>query len=64
MKEKRKGRIWRSIGGLVLTAIGFAIIFALMDKYGRKLYKIHRKRDSIDFDKLGPEIVKNRRRED
>ncbi len=38
MKEKKKRRIWRSIGSLVFTAIGFVVIPALIDKCSNMLY--------------------------
>ena len=58
MKEKRKSKVWWGIGSLVFVAIGFAVIPYYIDKYGNKIYKSFLKRDVIDFDDLGPEIVK------
>lgn len=46
------------VGGILLTAIGFMVIPPLMKKYSNKLYKSRTKSDDIDFDNMGPEIVK------
>ncbi len=46
------------IGVLALTVIGFLVIPPLMKKYGNKIYKSSLKKDEIDFDNMGPEIVK------
>lgn len=58
MKEQRKSKVWWGIVNLVLATIGIAVIPYFIDKYGNKLYKSSLKRDIIDFDDLGPEIVK------
>ena len=41
-----------------LTVIGFLVIPPLIKKYGNKIYKSSLKKNQIDFDNLGPEIVK------
>ncbi len=64
MKENRKSRIWWSVGGFVLTMVGLVVIPVFIDKYSNKLYKSSLKKESINFDNLGPEIVKNELRED
>lgn len=46
------------IGGVILTVVGFIIIPPLMKKYSNKLYKSRIKSEDIDFDNMGPEIVK------
>ena len=46
------------IGGVILTVVGFIIIPPLMKKYSNKLYKSRIKSEDIDFDSMGPEIVK------
>ncbi len=46
---------------IVLTAsvvAGVLIIPRLFKRYESKMYKLSLKRDEIDFDDLGPEIVK------
>lgn len=58
MKKKKRSKVWLGIGSLVLVAIGFTVIPFFIDKYGNKIYKSSLKRDIIDFDDLGPEIVK------
>lgn len=46
------------IGGIILTVVGFIVIPPLMKKYSNKLYKSRIKSEDIDFDSMGPEIVK------
>ena len=46
------------IGIAAVTVIGFLVIPPLMKKYGNKLYKSSLKKDEIDFENMGPEIVK------
>lgn len=50
--------IWWVLGLIALAAVGFIVIPPLMKKYSNKLYKKSLKEDEIDFDNLGPEIVK------
>ncbi|MBR0399806.1 MAG: hypothetical protein IJH95_03190 [Mogibacterium sp.] len=50
--------IYWIIGIAAVTVIGFLVIPPLMKKYSNKLYKSSLKKDDIDFDKMGPEIVK------
>lgn len=46
------------IGIAAVTVIGFLVIPPLMKKYSNKLYRSSLKKDKIDYDKMGPEIVK------
>lgn len=46
------------VGGIILTVVGFMIIPPLMEKYSNKLYKSRINSDDIDFDSMGPEIVR------
>lgn len=64
MKGKKKSKIWRNIGSLVLAAVGIVVIPILIDKYSSKLYKFFLKKDRIDFNDLGLDIVKSKLRED
>lgn len=50
--------IYWIIGVVAVTIIGVLVIPPLMKKYSNKLYKSSLKKDNIDFDKMGPEIVK------
>ncbi len=50
--------VWWILGAVALVAVGYFAIPPLLKKYSNKLYKSSAKKDSIDFDKLGPEIVK------
>ena len=45
-------------GTAALTIAGAIIIPPLLRKYGNKLYKSSIKNEEIDFDNLGPEIVR------
>ena len=45
-------------GAIMMTAAGIIIIPRLMRKYSNKVYKASVKKDEIDFDNLGPEIVR------
>lgn len=46
------------IGIAAVMVIGFLVIPPLIKKYGNKLYKSSLKKDEIDFENMGPEIVK------
>ena len=46
------------IGITAVTMVGLLVIPPLMKKYGNKLYKASLKKDDIDFENLGPEIIK------
>ena len=49
--------ICRIIGIIVLMAVGFLVIPPLMEKYSNKIYKFSLKKDNIDFENMGPEVV-------
>lgn len=49
--------ICRIIGIIVLMAVGFLAIPPLMEKYSNKIYKFSLKKDNIDFENIGPEVV-------
>lgn len=40
-----------------LTVVGFIVIPPLIDKFSTKAYKVSLKKEDIDFDEMGPEIV-------
>ncbi len=50
--------IWWVIGFIAVTVIGFLVIPPLIKKYGNKIYRSSLKNEVIDFDNMGPEIVK------
>ena len=50
------------IGAILLTVVGFIAIPPLMKKVERKIYKRSLKRDYVDYDNLGPEIVKTEKK--
>ena len=49
--------IYRIIGIIVLMSVGFLVIPPLMEKYSNKIYKFSLKKDNIDFENMGPEVV-------
>lgn len=53
----RKTIYW-IIGTVAVTTVGFLVIPPLMKKYSNKLYKFSLKKDNIDFENMGPEVVK------
>lgn len=63
MKKKTKNKVLLAIGGIALTVAGFIIIPPMIDKYGNKIYKASLKKDDIDFDNIGPEIIKKESKE-
>lgn len=48
------------LGAIATTVVGIIVIPPLLKKCGVKLYKSSAKKEEIDFDNLGPEIVKKR----
>lgn len=67
VEEKNKGKDKKTLiiaGGIVLTVVGFIVIPPLLDKYANKAYKVSLKKEEIDFDNMGPEIVPSKAKED
>ena len=67
VEEKNKGKGKKTLiiaGGIVLTAVGFIVIPHLLDKYANKAYKFSLKKEEIDFDNMGQEIVPSKAKED
>lgn len=59
-KEKKRCSVSNFLifaGGAALTVAGFIIIPQLLEKYSNKMYKSSLKKEKIDFDSMGPEIV-------
>ena len=52
------------LGAIAITVVGIIVIPPLLKKYGVKLYKSYAKKEEIDFDNLGPEIVKKDKTEE
>ena len=61
MENRKKRNIGGTIllvaAGAALTVAGFIVIPPLIQKYGNKAYMASLKREVIDFDNMGPEIV-------
>lgn len=53
-----KKTVYWIIGIAAVTVVGILVIPPLMKKYGNKLYKYSLKKDTIDYENMGPEIVK------
>lgn len=67
VEEKNKGKGKKTLiiaGGIVLTTVGFIVIPRLLDKYANKAYRFSLKKEEIDFDNMGPEIVPSKEKED
>lgn len=60
IKQKKKSSVCKFLMffcGIVLTAFSFILIPPLMEKCHSKMYKSSLKKEEIDFDSMGPEIV-------
>lgn len=61
MKKEKKSsglrKFLMAVGGAALTVAGFIVILPLLEKYSSRAYKASLKREKIDFDNMGPEIV-------
>lgn len=53
-------KILKVVGGIGVTAIGIYAVPKLQTKFGKKLYAHQLAKDIIDFDNLGPEIVRKK----
>lgn len=59
-KEKKQCSIRKIlifVGATALTYTGFLVIPQILEKYSNKMYKSSLKKENIDFDSMGPEIV-------
>lgn len=57
-RKKRSSKVWLFVGGAAVTATGFIVIPPLIKKYTNKVAKHNSSTENIDFDNLGPEIVR------
>lgn len=59
-KEKKQGRRWAIIiAGVALTAAAAIVVSKAAGKLVDKAYKSSSSSGDIDFDDMGPEIVRN-----
>jgi len=58
MKKKLSSKLWWLVGSVTLTIVGFIIVPPLITIVSNKVYKMMTSTDKIDFENLGPEIVK------
>lgn len=54
----KKKTVVCAIGAVSVATVGFIVIPPMIEKYGRKLYKSSLDTNTINFDELGPEIIK------
>jgi len=60
MREKRSAeKILMFLAFVVLTVVGFIVIPPIIDRIASKVYKASLKKEEIDFDDMGPEIITN-----
>lgn len=60
MKKKNNvKKVFVFLAAATLTVVGFVVIPPLIDKYANKVYKASLKKEDIDFDDMGPEIIPN-----
>ena len=59
-----KKTIYWVLGAIAITVVGIIVIPPLLKKCGVKLYRSSAKSEEIDFDNLGPEIVKKDKTEE
>lgn len=61
MKKEKKSNALNQmlviVGGVALMVAGFIIIPPLLNKCSNKIYKNSLRKEKIDFDNMGPEIV-------
>lgn len=58
-KKSSTEKILIFVAVATLTVVGFIVIPSLIDKYANKVYKASLKKEEIDFDDMGPEIIPN-----
>lgn len=55
---KCKKKLPLIIGGVALTAVAFVVVPPIINKVSRKVYRAQNDTSDIDFDNLGPEVVR------
>lgn len=46
------------VAGVVLTAVAFVVIPPIINKVSRKVYRAKNDTSDIDFENMGPEVVR------
>lgn len=46
------------VAGVVLTAVAFVVIPPIINKVSRKVYRAQNDTSGIDFENLGPEVMR------
>lgn len=62
-KKSTTKKILIFLAAATLTLIGFIVIPPLIDKCAKRVYKASLKKEEIDFDDMGPEIIPNDKEE-
>lgn len=57
-RKKKSHRLPLLIGGVVLSVCGLAVIPPILDDCSRRFYKRTQTKKPIDFDNMGPKIVR------
>ena len=57
---KRKNKIGRFIGFMAITAVGIIVIPPIIDELTNRFYKCSVKNEIVDYDNMGPEIIKKK----
>ena len=58
-KKKSAEKVLIFLNIVVLMVLGFIVIPPLIDKCSKKMYRASLKKEEIDFDNMGPEIIPN-----
>jgi hypothetical protein len=56
--SKKGKKILFVVGGIALTAAAFVVIPPAINKVSRKVYRAQNDTSDIDFDNMGPEVVR------
>lgn len=55
---KFKEKLPLIVAGVVLTAVAFVVIPPIINKVSRKVYRAQNDTSDIDFENMGPEVVR------
>ena len=56
--SKKGKKILFVVGGVALTAAAFVVIPPAINKVSQKIYRTQNDTSDIDFDNMGPEVVR------
>lgn len=58
MAKKKKSKLPLIVGGIALTAVAFVVVPPIINEVSRKVYRKTSDTSDIDFDEMGPEVVR------